>query len=99
MESIRKGWENADAEKFEKMWKLHVEIAEAIETETREKSMLPYRRIMILFISKMMVKKVWAEKKELGLLERTWLLLFCQTLASIAITVETCKACFPWLRE
>ena len=31
-ESIRKGWENADAEKFEKMWKLHVQIAEAIET-------------------------------------------------------------------
>ena len=30
-ESIRKGWENADAEKFEKMWKLHVEIVEAIE--------------------------------------------------------------------
>ncbi|MFR6393151.1 MAG: FadR/GntR family transcriptional regulator [Roseburia sp.] len=56
-ESIRKGWENADAEKFEKMWKLHVEIAEAIETGDQKKSMLPYRHIMILFISKMMVKK------------------------------------------
>lgn len=56
-ESIRKGWENADAEKFEKMWKLHVEIAEAIETGDQRKSMLSYRHIMILFISKMMVKK------------------------------------------
>ena len=36
-ESIRKGWENADAEKFEKMWKLHVEIAEAIETGDQRK--------------------------------------------------------------
>ena len=36
-ESIRKGWENADAEKFEKMWKLHVEIAEAIETGDQKK--------------------------------------------------------------
>ena len=36
-ENIRKGWENADAEKFEKMWKLHVEIAEAIETGDQRK--------------------------------------------------------------
>lgn len=36
-ESIRKGWENADAEKFEKMWKLHVQIAEAIETGDQRK--------------------------------------------------------------
>ena len=36
-ESIRKGWENADTEKFEKMWKLHVEIAEAIETGDQRK--------------------------------------------------------------
>ena len=36
-ESIRKGWENADAEKFEKMWKLHVEIVEAIETGDQRK--------------------------------------------------------------
>ncbi len=36
-ENIRKGWENADDEKFEKMWKLHVEIAEAIETGDQRK--------------------------------------------------------------
>ena len=67
-------------------------LQKQLKRETREKSMLPYRHIMILFISKMMVKKVWQKRRSQVCLNE---LLFCADFGEHRDNCRNLQSMFP----